>query len=159
MCPRLSSITTRIKTPPSVNASKNCVLCPRLSSITTRIKTSSSYMLRLSRWRPRLSSITTRIKTELTCTCDTLQPSPRLSSITTRIKTPPTLIGWGHFKVVRDYLPLQQGLRHRFLILFNSGLEIVRDYLPLQQGLRRLLSLMVASNDILSETIFHYNKD
>ena len=37
---------------------------------------------------------------------------------------------------VRDYLPLQQGLR-RYQCLFRSSLPLVRDYLPLQQGLRR----------------------
>ena len=37
---------------------------------------------------------------------------------------------------VRDYLPLQQGLRHPKNNLTNNLTE-VRDYLPLQQGLRQ----------------------
>ena len=41
---------------------------------------------------------------------------------------------------VRDYLPLQQGLRHNAAKL-QKVLEKVRDYLPLQQGLRRHESL------------------
>ncbi len=60
--------------------------------------------------------------------------SQRLSSITTRIKTAQNKMLDAN-KVVRDYLPLQQGLRLSF---FEKSFEFiaVRDYLPLQQGLR-----------------------
>ena len=61
--------------------------------------------------------------------------------------------------MVRDYLPLQQGLR-----LVSVGVEAfeeaeVRDYLPLQQGLRLWLTLSSLGLLNKSETIFHYNKD
>ncbi len=37
---------------------------------------------------------------------------------------------------VRDYLPLQQGLRPKHQEPLHYFREYVRDYLPLQQGLR-----------------------
>ena len=60
-------------------------------------------------------------------------------------------------ELVRDYLPLQQGLRHvnnRETLTFVA----VRDYLPLQQGLRLPFSCFLRFL-LWSETIFHYNKD
>ena len=83
--------------------------------------------------------------------------SQRLSSTTTRIKTAGFLAFLALEAAVRDYLPLQQGLRP---LIFSIKVWIVkvRDYLPLQQGLRHnaILSLTVPGT---SETIFHYNKD
>ena len=133
--------------------------CQRLSSITTRIKTNLSLLpffrkvvrdylplqqgLRLfigaANRKPivsqRLSSTTTRIKTINCCCYLKANKSQRLSSTTTRIKTrgqPPR--GWKLFWV-RDYLPLQQGLRLQRQAVAAIHLN-VRDYLPLQQGLR-----------------------
>ena len=60
---------------------------------------------------------------------------------------------------VRDYLPLQQGLRRageHFFELLTCG---VRDYLPLQQGLRQVFIFVIPIIHPSSETIFHYNKD
>ena len=37
--------------------------------------------------------------------------------------------------------------------------EAVRDYLPLQQGLRLLKAHLCGVGVLVSETIFHYNKD
>ena len=37
---------------------------------------------------------------------------------------------------VRDYLPLQQGLRQGLTAVAVIDFFVVRDYLPLQQGLR-----------------------
>ena len=134
-------------------------LSQRLSSITTRIKI--YYLNRSKQYlsRQRLSSITTRIKIEASRGI---------------LQSPPT---------VRDYLPLQQGLRYRVEYEPVTSERTVRDYLPLQQGLRsnwntevftpsfcqRLSSIttrikilsFLRSNVIsaLSETIFHYNKD
>ena len=82
----------------------------RLSSITTRIKTTGLRSLLHWGTRQRLSSITTRIKTK------------------TKTRTP-------LFLCVKDYLPLQQGLRHDWQGLWQV-LTYVKDYLPLQQGLR-----------------------
>ena len=59
---------------------------------------------------------------------------------------------------VRDYLPLQQGLRLCFAPPVGTFSE-VRDYLPLQQGLRRVLDIGLVTKVLESETIFHYNKD
>ena len=81
----------------------------------------------------------------------------RLSSITTRIKT--TLSKSRRIKVeVRDYLPLQQGLRRPEDSIEESTFH-VRDYLPLQQGLRHITFTIDETGRVTSETIFHYNKD
>ena len=61
--------------------------------------------------------------------------SQRLSSITTRIKTKDRVVHYEILFFVRDYLPLQQGLR-LCPTLFCVNSSSVRDYLPLQQGLR-----------------------
>ena len=62
--------------------------------------------------------------------------SQRLSSTTTRIKTTPSAAVLATASVVRDYLPLQQGLRPKRPCESLFLLCGVRDYLPLQQGLR-----------------------
>ena len=62
--------------------------------------------------------------------------SQRVSSIRTRIKT--NVMSLSDMKLtVREYLPLEQGLRHRF-ICFNGNTVKVREYLPLEQGLRHI---------------------
>ena len=130
---------------------------------------------------PRLSSITTRIKTDTLVDERPALQRPRLSSITTRIKTNNSFSGQ-RTNTVRDYLPLQQGLRlskgieegksgrprlssittrikTEIFKFFHLLCKNVRDYLPLQQGLRlRCASCSLASSH-RSETIFHYNKD
>ena len=84
---------------------------------------------------------------------------------------------------VRDYLPLQQGLRPAHQKIPHQTNGAVRDYLPLQQGLRLILylktnnqflcqrlsstttriktdeTIITLASITLSETIFHYNKD
>ena len=106
----------------------------------------------------RLSSTTTRIKTILEILFSYTVTGQRLSSTTTRIKTYLNRSKQYLSLAVRDYLPLQQGLRRvqEYCYHFYEG---VRDYLPLQQGLR--LKQLTAAIDIpqRSETIFHYNKD
>ena len=82
----------------------------------------------------RLSSTTTRIKTAVVWLGEQHLERQRLSSTTTRIKTPAVVwLGEQHLEV-RDYLPLQQGLRQVSIVYY-------RDF------------------KLLSETIFHYNKD
>ena len=112
------------------------IRCPRLSSITTRIKTPKSCRgFQLPQQGPRLSSITTRIKTYPGLSLFSLLPRrPRLSSITTRIKTKHSLDRHTRSVDVRDYLPLQQGLRPSSARLLGCRCQ-------------------------RSETIFHYNKD
>ncbi len=83
----------------------------------------------------------------------------RLSSITTRIKTMSRTAQQWPGRCVRDYLPLQQGLRLKPRAPTNRMALSVRDYLPLQQGLRRLYIRGVFKTYFKSETIFHYNKD
>ena len=61
----------------------------------------------------------------------------RLSSTTTRIKTCQPFTKASLSLIVRDYLPLQQGLRRKCPPRPRIQ-KIVRDYLPLQQGLRLL---------------------
>ena len=60
---------------------------------------------------------------------------------------------------VRDYLPLQQGLRRGMKSATTSSMRAVRDYLPLQQGLRPVPDITFLQIYNVSETIFHYNKD
>ncbi len=181
---RLSSITTRIKTQTRSPTSPagwmvkdylplqqglrplmrvlalNRTSCQRLSSITTRIKTSYSYLSIQEPSCQRLSSITTRIKTPSSAREDRYPRCQRLSSITTRIKTGinDTFPG---FEGVKDYLPLQQGLRQpdiavpffdkkcqrlssittriktHWRVVGTAADLLVKDYLPLQQGLRQ----------------------
>ncbi len=133
----------------------------------------------------RLSSTTTRIKTLLELiTCSILVVRQRLSSTTTRIKTSeidftiinilevrdylPLQQGLRQFlecltvvrhSTVRDYLPLQQGLRQNIFIPMDNLFIRVRDYLPLQQGLRPSSAFLRRYMRCGSETIFHYNKD
>ena len=62
-------------------------------------------------------------------------PSQRVSSIKTRIKTFVLSIG-NHYLMLREYLPLKQGLRPiMFFVLYM--LKELREYLPLKQGLRQ----------------------
>ena len=57
------------------------------------------------------------------------------------------------FIIVRDHIPLEQGLRHNFVS--PAGLSsFVRDHIPLEQGLR-LEGLDRPVKPRLSETIFH----
>ena len=59
---------------------------------------------------------------------------------------------------VRDYLPLQQGLRRSYPRQEWIS-PPVRDYLPLQQGLRLSIAEFFLKRFGQSETIFQYNKD
>ena len=64
----------------------------------------------------------------------------RPSSTTTRIKTKiETLLT--NSVVVRDHLPLQQGLKRDKLSLNYIVHHSVRDHRPLQQGLRQILKV------------------
>ena len=40
--------------------------------------------------------------------------------------------------MLREYLPLEQGLRQIFIVFWNFR-ENLREYLPLEQGLRQLM--------------------
>ena len=47
-----------------------------------------------------------------------------------------------HFRclrLLRDHLPLQQGLRHLYTSFSLFQYMVLRDHLPLQQGLRQML--------------------
>ena len=54
---------------------------------------------------------------------------------------------------LREYLPLEQGLRHGSIPL-KYLIEPLREYLPLEQGLRHPIDTDTDFN-ILSESIFH----
>ncbi len=83
----------------------------------------------------RASSITTRIKTPPCHPSSSWGHRQRASSITTRIKTLPWDVQTPMIFVVREHLPLQQGLRQRPQSDASRSLH-VREHLPLQQGLR-----------------------
>ena len=89
----------------------------------------------------RLSSITTRIKTYSNTKSWRLHWCQRLSSITTRIKTTPAPPRSSSGCRVRDYLPLQQGLRPK------GNLSFRRD-----EGCQRLSSITtrIKTNSIIS---------
>ena len=55
--------------------------------------------------------------------------------------------------LVRDHIPLEQGLRPGRMS-HESGVRTVRDHIPLEQGLR-LYRAFQAERRRLSETIFH----
>ena len=133
-CQRLSSITTRIKTPSWLSQLCTNISCQRLSSITTRIKTSHPHLL-----------LWLRLVRDYLPLQQGLRPLGNADHRTVSVR-------------VRDYLPLQQGLRPKGMP-FASTCRRVRDYLPLQQGLRR--GGDSGGNHLipLSATIFHYNKD
>ena len=42
--------------------------------------------------------------------------------------------------ILNEYLPLQQGLRHKELAI-DVNTTLLNEYLPLQQGLRRSVSM------------------
>ena len=111
-CQRLSSITTRIKTPSWLSQLCTNISCQRLSSITTRIKTSHPHLL-----------LWLRLVRDYLPLQQGLRPLGNADHRTVSVR-------------VRDYLPLQQGLRHGLIGWAFFRLNGVRDYLPLQQGLR-----------------------
>ena len=55
-----------------------------------------------------------------------------------------------HFKYisVREHIPLEQGLRRRFLLLLLR-LHSVREHIPLEQGLRRSVCFIIYFNTFL----------
>ena len=61
------------------------------------------------------------------------------------------------YNSLREYLPLEQGLRQDDWTLELTN-DVLREYLPLEQGLRPADCLSHQLQK-LSETIFHYNKD
>ena len=86
--------------------------------------------------RTRPSSTTTRIKTLINFVIVIINNGcTRPSSTTTRIKTSCLHRHHQAALLVRDHLPLQQGLRPAFFG-FSLMCNWVRDHLPLQQGLR-----------------------
>ena len=135
LAPRLSSTTTRIKTPAEKAETYGHAIPPRLSSTTTRIKTETS----AHQWqtdeclRDYLPQQQGLRQSRNGADAPAPRP-PRLSSTTTRIKT-------CHNEAFHMFLPP------------------LRDYLPQQQGLRHYFPLPQSSPPRLSETIFHNNKD
>ena len=79
-------------------------------SIRTRIKTLTEQLMRLTTMRQRPYSIRTRIKTHLIWRVEYEQVCQRPYSIRTRIKTRTIKISTVAF-LVRDHIPLEQGLR------------------------------------------------
>ena len=63
----------------------------------------------------------------------------RASSITTRIKTISCLADI-RFLLLKEHLPLQQGLRLLLCPLLGSIYTLLKEHLPLQQGLRQVFA-------------------
>ena len=64
--------------------------------------------------------------------------SQRPYSIRTRIKTLQPAVQSAQQRLVRDHIPLEQGLRHAERMSHDAERMSVRDHIPLEQGLRRL---------------------
>ena len=152
--PRVSSIKTRIKTYQDIQYNlyqtllreylpleqglrhlrafqlRKHVDSPRVSSIKTRIKTAHGIVKVKIMIPPRVSSIKTRIKTGFNCHSEATGNSPRVSSIKTRIKT-----------------------KYQFLLPRRA--HSLREYLPLEQGLRLWWEDSIPDENTCSESIFH----
>ena len=116
-----------------------------------RQRAKETVRLRIACQRPY--SIRTRIKTPPAVLLSPWRQCQRPYSIRTRIKTPCCPLAVSPCPVVRDHIPLEQGLR------LNADLNMikphsVRDHIPLEQGLRPLRAT-TRDADIWSETIFH----
>ena len=95
-------------------------LSQRAYSIRTRIKTEpGSFLYHLDAHGQRAYSIRTRIKTPHGGAVIVIVPRQRAYSIRTRIKTGSAIVNWFHFLVVREHIPLEQGLRRRRI---NQGM-------------------------------------
>ena len=57
--------------------------------------------------------------------------------------------------LVRDHIPLEQGLRQARPAPAESVQARVRDHIPLEQGLRRQADRHLGLRGQMSETIFH----
>ena len=156
---RLSSTTTRIKTKRKQGITL-LSLCVRDYLPLQQGLRRDKLLHKVLQFRgQRLSSTTTRIKT-LQGRWSSFCPKQcqRLSSTTTRIKTINSNLGITRSVSVRDYLPLQQGLR------LWSGLSLY--HIEIRQRLSSTTTRIKTrhySSKIekyhQSETIFHYNKD
>ena len=132
---RLSSIRTRIKTVLGVSREVKKLFVKDYHPLEQGLRPLSSFSIRSNELGQRLSSIRTRIKT----TCFSVFPKSRkrqrLSSIRTRIKT--TVLNMKTvFSPVKDYHPLEQGLRQTRHLHYDEECYPVKDYHPLEQGLR-----------------------
>ena len=98
----------------------------------------------------RVSSIKTRIKTQLCFHLLYKYHPQRVSSIKTRIKTLCFRLQHKNHLLLREYLPLKQGLR---LLKFNNihNNMHLREYLPLKQGLRPTYLVVFINNGWLRE--------
>ena len=84
----------------------------------------------------RLYSTKTRIKTRRALYTSAKDGrSQRLYSTKTRIKTFVVFTTQNLFIILRDYIPLKQGLRH-LSETYTHKINGLRDYIPLKQGLR-----------------------
>ena len=61
--------------------------------------------------------------------------------------------------MVRDHVPLKQGLRHCLDCISVIETYQVRDHVPLKQGLRHQFRVQLQNSFEESETMFHSNKD
>ena len=75
-------------------------------------------------------------------------------SIRTRIKTHRQIRQTIRRHLVRDHIPLEQGLRQLNLRLVGPRRD-VRDHIPLEQGLRPAAAASGDCVSAASETIFH----
>ena len=87
-------------------------------------------------------SIRTRIKTNNLIDTVPLAECQRPYSIRTRIKTTGGQGTHGAVQIVRDHIPLEQGLR-QFTVSRAPVFLTVRDHIPLEQGFRLITMLFL----------------
>ena len=87
---------------------------------------------------PRVSSIRTRIKTVFSEVLDTSFHLREYLPLEQGLRLLLIYVDYSHITSLREYLPLEQGLRHLITSSIDEALNRLREYLPLEQGLRLL---------------------
>ena len=96
--------------------------------------------------RQRAYSIRTRIKTDFLARLPLGEcKGQRAYSIRTRIKTVLVEVKAALEVIVREHIPLEQGLRLCFDVSSRGYLLSVREHIPLEQGLRHYILLLIFS--------------
>ena len=152
ICPRPHSIKTRIKTNHTHDG--RCLYLHReLDPLKQGLRLPFLEQIGRENRCPRQYSIRTRIKTR-SPRAETRAPKEARAHIPSEQGLGRFLLSLGHL-LVRDNIPLKQGLRLCHRPGESSEQSHVRDHIPLKQGLRQVLQISVFTADNLSETIFH----
>ena len=100
----------------------------------------------------RVYSNRTRIKTLCKVFIHYFRNSQRVYSNRTRIKTGNSLHTLSTDICVKEYIPIEQGLRPLILIIVTNA-HCVKEYIPIEQGLRPIISFAGISTSFVKEYI------